>query len=204
MTTPFGLSTVLGYPRIGPDRELKRAVEAYWASRNDGPGGSDADALHDSAARLRAEVWRTLRDAGLDSIPSNTFSLYDHVLDAAVAVDAMPERFRRLGLSDVDTYFAMARGTAEEPALELTKWFATNYHYLVPEIGPDTAFAARPAKALAEHAEARALGIDTRPVLVGPATLLLLTKPAAGSPRGFRPFDRLDDLIEVYADILAA
>ncbi|MEU7903553.1 5-methyltetrahydropteroyltriglutamate--homocysteine S-methyltransferase [Actinoplanes sp. NPDC049118] len=113
-------------------------------------------------------------------------------------------RFRRLGLSELDTYFAMARGVDAEPALELTKWFATNYHYLVPEIGPETVFAARPGKAAGEYAEAAALGIATRPVLVGPATFLLLAKPADGCPRGFRPFDRLDDLVTAYAGLLGA
>ncbi|MEO3745354.1 5-methyltetrahydropteroyltriglutamate--homocysteine S-methyltransferase [Plantactinospora sp. B5E13] len=193
MTTGFGQSTVLGYPRIGGNRELKRAVEAYWAGR------IDAAALERTAAGLRAEVWQTLRDARLDSIPSNTFSYYDHVLDTAVAVGAVPDRFARLGLGELDTYFAMARGVAAEPALELTKWFDTNYHYLVPEIGPETVFAANPAKALAEYAEARELGIRTRPVLVGPATFLLLAKPTA--PDG-DPFDRLDDLVGTYAEIL--
>ncbi|WP_412743826.1 5-methyltetrahydropteroyltriglutamate--homocysteine S-methyltransferase [Krasilnikovia sp. MM14-A1004] len=187
----FGQSTVLGYPRIGANRELKQAVEAYWAGR------IDAAALEQTAAGLRAGVWQTLRDARLDAIPSNTFSYYDHVLDTAVAVGAIPDRFRRLGLSELDTYFAMARGVDAEPALELTKWFASNYHYLVPEIGPDTVFTANPAKALQEYAEARALGITTRPVLVGPATFLLLAK-------GADPFARLDDLTETYAEILGA
>ncbi|GAA3244226.1 5-methyltetrahydropteroyltriglutamate--homocysteine S-methyltransferase [Dactylosporangium siamense] len=196
-TTPFGLSTVLGYPRIGPDRELKRALESYWAGR------IDATALHRIGAELRAAVWRDLRHIGVDAIPSNTFSYYDHMLDAAVAVDAVPDRFRRLGLDELDTYFAMARGTAGEPALELTKWFGTNYHYLVPEIGPDTVFVARPGKPVAEFAESRALGMTTRPVLVGPATFLLLAKAASGAPEGFRPFDRLDDLVTVYAELLA-
>ncbi|MDG4765817.1 5-methyltetrahydropteroyltriglutamate--homocysteine S-methyltransferase [Solwaraspora sp. WMMD406] len=191
MTTTFGQSTVLGYPRIGANRELKKAVESYWAGR------IDAAALADTAATLRAEVWRTLRDARLDAIPSNTFSYYDHVLDTAVAVGAIPDRFTRLGLSELDTYFAMARGVDAEPALELTKWFATNYHYLVPEIGPDTVFTANPTKALAEYAEARDLGVVTRPVLVGPATFLLLAK-------GHDPFARLDDLVETYARILTA
>jgi len=195
---PFGLSTVLGYPRIGPNRELKRAVEAYWAGR------IDAAALHEQAVALRAQTWQTMREARLSSIPSNTFSLYDHVLDTAVMVDAIPDRFRRLDLSEVDIYFAMARGTEAEPALELTKWFNTNYHYLVPEIGPNTAFAARPHKPLAEYAEAAALGIDTRPVLVGPATFLLLAKPAPDAPDLFRPFERLNDLVDVYAEILGA
>ncbi|WP_432838087.1 5-methyltetrahydropteroyltriglutamate--homocysteine S-methyltransferase [Dactylosporangium sp. CA-092794] len=190
MSTAFGQSTVLGYPRIGGNRELKQAVEAYWA------GKVDAGALARTTAGLRAGVWQTLRDAGLGAIPSNTFSYYDHVLDTAVAVGAIPARFARLGLSELDTYFAMARGVDAEPALELTKWFDTNYHYLVPEIGPDTVFAANPVKALGEVAEASALGIATRPVLVGPATFLLLAK-------GEDPFARLDDLVEVYAQILA-
>ncbi|GAA2568028.1 5-methyltetrahydropteroyltriglutamate--homocysteine S-methyltransferase [Winogradskya consettensis] len=194
-TTPFGQSTVLGYPRIGGNRELKKAVEAHWAGR------IDAAELERTAARLRSEVWLTLRNADLDAIPSNTFSYYDHVLDTAVAVGAVPERFRRLGLSDLDTYFAMARGVDTEPALELTKWFDTNYHYLVPEIGPETVFAADPAKALQEYAEARALDLRTRPVLVGPATFLLLAKP---STPGYDPFDRLDDLVGAYADLLGA
>ncbi|MET0493767.1 MAG: 5-methyltetrahydropteroyltriglutamate--homocysteine S-methyltransferase [Actinoplanes sp.] len=195
MTISFGRSTVLGYPRIGPDRELKRAVESYWAGR------IDACALEEVAARLRADVWRTLQNARLDAIPSNTFSYYDQVLDTAVAVGAVPERFSRLGLSELDTYFAMARGVDAEPALELTKWFGTNYHYLVPEIGDDTRFTARPDKALREFAEAAALGITTRPVLVGPATFLLLAKPAEASGN---PFDRLGELTDVYAGILGA
>ena len=193
MTTPFGQSTVLGYPRIGANRELKKAVEAYWA------GTIDAAALERTAAGLRAEVWQTLRNARLDAIPSNTFSFYDHVLDTAVAVGAVPDRFDRLGLSELDTYFAMARGVDAEPALELTKWFDTNYHYLVPEIADDTTFRARPDKALREYAEAAALGITTRPVLVGPATFLLLAKPSASSGL---PFDRLGELTDTYAEIL--
>ncbi|MEH1017495.1 5-methyltetrahydropteroyltriglutamate--homocysteine S-methyltransferase [Micromonospora sp. CPCC 206060] len=186
----FGTSTVLGYPRIGGNRELKKAVEEYWAGR------IDAAALEATAASLRAQVWQTLRDARLDAIPSNTFSYYDHVLDTAIAVGAVPARFRRLGLSELDTYFAMARGADTEPALELTKWFATNYHYLVPEIDADTGFAANPAKALREYGEARTLGLTTRPVLVGPATFLLLAK-------GVDPFARLDDLVDTYAEILS-
>jgi 5-methyltetrahydropteroyltriglutamate--homocysteine methyltransferase len=193
MNTAFGQSTVLGYPRIGRNRELKKAVEAYWA------GHVDAEELETTGAALRREVWQALRDAGLDAIPSNTFSYYDHMLDSAVAVGAIPQRFTRLGLSELNTYFAMARGVDAEPALELTKWFDTNYHYLVPEVGPDTVFAANPAKALREYREAGDLGIETRPVLVGPATFLLLSKPADG---GGQPFDRLADLVDVYADLL--
>ncbi|GAA1657531.1 5-methyltetrahydropteroyltriglutamate--homocysteine S-methyltransferase [Actinoplanes couchii] len=189
MSNTFGQSTVLGYPRIGANRELKKAVEAYWA------GKIGAAELENTAAGLRAEVWQQLRNARLDAIPSNTFSYYDHVLDTAVAVGAIPARFTRLGFSGLNTYFAMARGVDAEPALELTKWFATNYHYLVPEIDADTTFTPDPAKPLAEYAEAKALGIETRPVLVGPATFLLLAK-------GTDPFARLDELVEVYATIL--
>ncbi|MEV6521067.1 5-methyltetrahydropteroyltriglutamate--homocysteine S-methyltransferase [Longispora sp. NPDC051575] len=191
-------STVTGYPRIGGDRELKKAVEGYWAGR------LDADSLRRTARGLRAEVWTTLRDAGLDAVPSGTFSLYDQVLDAAVAVDAVPPRFAALGLSPLDTYFAMARGTAEIAPLELTKWFDTNYHYLVPELGPDTVFTARPEKAVDEYREALALGVDTRPVLLGPVTFLLLAKPAADTPDRFGTLELLDSLVDCYAGLLSA
>ncbi|TDD88859.1 5-methyltetrahydropteroyltriglutamate--homocysteine S-methyltransferase [Actinomadura rubrisoli] len=190
-------TTVLGYPRIGPDRELKRAVEAYWA------GGVTAAELERTGADLRRSVWTGLRDAGLGQIPSNTFSLYDQMLDTTVLVDAAPPRFRHL--DGLDAYFAMARGAEGVPALEMTKWVDTNYHYLVPELSPDTRFrladAAR-AKPLAEYLEARELGIETRPVLIGPVSYLLLAKAAPAAPEGFRPLDLLDGLVEVYAELL--
>jgi 5-methyltetrahydropteroyltriglutamate--homocysteine methyltransferase len=191
-------TTVLGYPRIGPRRELKRAAEAFWAGR------SDEETLHETAAQLRRQTWEALRDAGLDDIPSNTFSLYDHVLDQAVLVGAIPDRFA--GLEGLEWYFAMARGTAGIPPLEMTKWFDTNYHYLVPELGPETAFGLdRDAalKPVADYREAAALGIDTRPVLLGPVSFLLLAKPSADAPKGFRPLDLLPGLLDVYADLLA-
>jgi 5-methyltetrahydropteroyltriglutamate--homocysteine methyltransferase len=196
-TTPLG-PTVLGYPRIGGNRELKRAVESYWA------GKLDEHHLAQAGAAIRTATWSTLGGAGLGSVPSNTFSYYDHVLDTAVMIDAVPDRYRTLGLSSLDTYFAMARGTDEMAPLELTKWFDTNYHYLVPEIGPETQFAPRPDKPIAELAEATALGIPTRPVLVGPVTLLLLAKAPAGARETFRPVDRLDDVLDCYAGILDA
>lgn len=189
-------STVLGYPRIGPDRERKRATEAYWAGR------SDASALHDVAAGLRRDTWTGLRDAGLGSVPGNTFSFYDHVLDTALAVGAVPERFA--GITDpLERLFAMARGRTGAPACEMTKWFDTNYHYLVPEVGPATRLAPGSRKALDEFREALRIGITTRPVLVGPVTFLLLSKPADGAPEGFRPLDLLGPLVEVYRDLLA-
>ncbi|MFC4052509.1 5-methyltetrahydropteroyltriglutamate--homocysteine S-methyltransferase [Actinomadura syzygii] len=190
-------TTILGYPRIGARRELKFATEDYWAGR------ADADALHRTGAELRADVWTSLRDAGLDAIPSNTFSFYDHMLDTSVLVDAVPERYRKL--SGLDRYFAMARGVQDVPPLEMTKWLDTNYHYIVPEAGPGTRFRladGSAAKPLAEFREARALGIETRPVLVGPLTYLLLAKAEEGAPKEFRPLDLLDGLVDVYSELL--
>jgi 5-methyltetrahydropteroyltriglutamate--homocysteine methyltransferase len=193
-------STVHGVPRIGDRRELKVATEAYWAGR------IPAAELQARARELRRQAWTFLRDAGLGQVPSNHFSLYDQVLDTCVLVGAVPERHRAGGGggdTDLDTYFAMARGRADATAMEMTKWFDTNYHYLVPELEPGTSFrlAAAP-KPLAELAEARELGIATRPVLLGPVTFLLLGKPASGAPAGFDRLSLLDPLLEVYAELL--
>jgi 5-methyltetrahydropteroyltriglutamate--homocysteine methyltransferase len=184
-------TTVLGYPRIGLRRELKKATEAYWA------GQADAAELEQTAAGLRRQTWETLRDAGLTGIPSSTFSRYDHVLDTAVLVGAVPDRFA--GLDGLEAYFAMARGADGIAPLELTKWFDTNYHYLVPELGPHTALRLAGDQPVREYAEARALGIETRPVLLGPVSFLLLSKPAEP---GFAPLDLLDPLLDVYARLL--
>ncbi|MFA1541422.1 5-methyltetrahydropteroyltriglutamate--homocysteine S-methyltransferase [Actinomadura monticuli] len=186
-------TTILGYPRIGPGRELKFATEDYWSGR------ADEHALAKTGAELRAAVWTALRDAGIDGIPSNTFSFYDQMLDTSVMVDAVPERYRHL--TGFDRYFAMARGVQDVPPLEMTKWFDTNYHYIVPELGPDTRFRladGAAAKPLAEYREAKALGIETRPVLVGPLTYLLLAKPAGPVD----PLELLDGLVDVYAEVL--
>jgi 5-methyltetrahydropteroyltriglutamate--homocysteine methyltransferase len=186
-------STALGYPRIGSGRELKRALEAHWSGR------LDAEGLERAAAAVRAEMLDDL--SVLDQVPTGVFSYYDHVLDTAFAVDAVAPRHRREDV--LSSYFAAARGDASAAPLEMTKWFDTNYHYLVPEIGPATAFTAKPQKAVAEFLEARERGLDARPVLVGPVSFLLLAKSADGSPADFRPLDRIDDLVEVYAEILA-
>jgi 5-methyltetrahydropteroyltriglutamate--homocysteine methyltransferase len=186
----------LGYPRIGPNRELKRALERYWASR------CDVRELREVARQLRVDTWRTLWSAGLDSVPSNTFSFYDQVLDTAVTFGAVPSRYTALGLSPLDTYFAMARGVESTPPLEMTKWFDTNYHYLVPEIGPGTRFSLADRTPVRQYQEALELGVTTRPVLVGPLTFLLLSKPDETAPGSFRPLDRLDDLVIVYAELL--
>jgi len=188
--------TVLGYPRIGPRRELKRAVERYWA------GATDAAELQAVAAGLRRDTWQELAAAGLGSVPSNTFSFFDQVLDAARVVGAVPKRFTALGLDPLDEMFAMARGRGGVPALELTKFFDTNYHYLVPELGPGTRFALTDRKPFDEFTEALAQGVRTRPVLLGPVTFLLLAKPAPGAPARFAPLDLLEPLLDVYAELL--
>ncbi|MFB8348795.1 5-methyltetrahydropteroyltriglutamate--homocysteine S-methyltransferase [Streptomyces niveus] len=191
-------ATVYGYPRQGQNRELKKAVEGYWKGR------VGADALRTTAEDLRRSNWRQLTDSGIHEVPSGDFSYYDHVLDTSVMVGAVPERHRAAVEADaLDGYFAMARGTQDVAPLEMTKWFDTNYHYLVPELGPDTVFTADPAKQVSEFKEALALGLTARPVLVGPLTYLLLAKPAPGVSADFEPLTLLDRLLPVYAEILA-
>nr|WP_055503652.1 5-methyltetrahydropteroyltriglutamate--homocysteine S-methyltransferase [Nonomuraea pusilla] len=185
---PFPASTVLGYPRIGPRRELKRALESYWEGR------STRAELERVGAGLREATWRRLADLGLEGLPSNTFSLYDQVLDTAVLLGAVPERYLAAG----DPYFAMARGTEGLAPLRMTKWFDTNYHYIVPEIGPGTVFKLDASKPLAEVREARALGYGTRPVVLGPVTFLLLADPSGAA------LDRLDEVLACYEELLAA
>ncbi|MUL79670.1 5-methyltetrahydropteroyltriglutamate--homocysteine S-methyltransferase [Mycolicibacterium sp. CBMA 226] len=192
MSTPF-TATILGAPRIGPNRELKRAVERYWAGRIDRP------ALEEIAAGLRRDTRAELSRAGLDSIPVNTFSYYDQILDAAVLLGALPARVGGVA-DDLDRYFAAARGTADIAPLEMTKWFDTNYHYIVPEIGPHTAFALNPAKVLAEFKEAQAQGVSARPVIVGPITFLALSKAVDGAAA---PIERLGELLPLYSELLA-
>ncbi|WP_016747826.1 5-methyltetrahydropteroyltriglutamate--homocysteine S-methyltransferase, partial [Rhizorhabdus wittichii] len=200
----------LGFPRIGPRRELKTAVEAYWA------GKTDEAQLLDTARRLRAATWDRQKAAGIAVIPSNDFSLYDQVLDTSVMVGAIPDIYRGLGAPDsLAVYFAMARGTrtadddagcahghgkgGDVPAQEMTKWFDTNYHYMVPEVSPNQGFALATAKPVDHFREARALGHHTRPVILGPVTWLLLAKSKA---EGFDPLSLLPRLLPVYADLL--
>jgi 5-methyltetrahydropteroyltriglutamate--homocysteine methyltransferase len=200
----FPPGTILGYPRIGRRRELKRAIEAFWS------GEIDEAALTARASELRRATRARLAELGLSrrgsAIPES-FSYYDQVLDAALAVGAVPARFARLiGDDGVDLAgsFTIARGEGADAPLEMTKWFDSNYHYLVPEIGPDTAFDAHPEGVLELFQEAVADGFLTRPVLVGPITLLALAKPAEQAPSSFHPLDRLGDLVPVYAELLAA
>ena len=207
MTNPaaFPTGTILGYPRIGRRRELKKAVESFWA------GKTTADELEATAAELRRVTREKLLSLGLgrtDSSIPESFSFYDQVLDAAVAVGAIPTRFERLigpdGTIDLGGYFTIARGEGADTPAEMTKWFDSNYHYLVPEIGPETKLHLASDRLVREVAEATASGFRTRPVIVGPVTLLLLSKPSAGAPEGYQPLDRLDDLLPVYAELLAA
>ncbi|MEV5786166.1 5-methyltetrahydropteroyltriglutamate--homocysteine S-methyltransferase [Streptomyces sp. NPDC052287] len=191
-------ATVYGYPRQGPDRELKKAIEGYWKGR------TTADALRETAAGLRRSNWRHLAESGIHEVPTGDFSYYDHVLDTSVMVGAVPERHRKAVEADpLDGYFAMARGTQDVAPLEMTKWFDTNYHYLVPELGPDTVFRTDSAHQVGQLREAIALGHAARPVLVGPVTYLLLAKPAPGVAADFEPLTLLDRLLPVYAEMLA-
>ncbi|MFI9409615.1 5-methyltetrahydropteroyltriglutamate--homocysteine S-methyltransferase [Nocardia gamkensis] len=183
-------ATVLGLPRVGPRRELKRATEAYWA------GEIDAGRLHAVARDLRRTQLTDLRAAGLDSIPVGTFSYYDQMLDTAELLGALPPRVA--GIADpLDRYFAAARGTETVEPLEMTKWFDTNYHYLVPEIGPETAFSLHPDKLLAQLREALELGVPARPVVIGPITFLKLAKASGGSALA-----RLIELLPLYRELL--
>jgi 5-methyltetrahydropteroyltriglutamate--homocysteine methyltransferase len=202
-THPFPSGIVLGYPRIGPRRELKKALESFWAGR------STAEEVEATAADLRRRTRTRLAGLGLatdlPAIPS-AFSFYDHVLDTAAVLGAVPERFADLvgvdGSLDLAGYSTVARGRGDDLPLEMTKWFDSNYHYLVPEIGPGTVFryaGDRPVRELAEGLED---GVLTRPVLVGPVTFLALAKAAEGSPADFSPIDRLADVLPLYAALL--
>ena len=191
--TPF-TATVTGSPRIGPKRELKRATEGYWAGR------TSRSELENVAATLRRDTWSQLAAAGLDSVPVNTFSYYDQMLDTAVLLGALPAGVQNVS-DELDRYFAAARGTEDIAPLEMTKWFDTNYHYIVPEIGPKTLFSLHPEKVLAELKEAQDQGIPARPVVIGPITFLLLSKAVDGAGA---PIERLDELVPLYADLLGS
>ncbi|OBI63249.1 5-methyltetrahydropteroyltriglutamate--homocysteine S-methyltransferase [Mycobacterium sp. E796] len=193
MTAQHFTATVTGSPRIGPKRELKRATEGYWAGRT---GRAELESV---AASLRRDMWSQLAAAGLDSVPVNTFSYYDQMLDTAVMLGALPVRAGEV-TDELDRYFALARGNDDIAPLEMTKWFDTNYHYLVPEIEPATRFALNPDKVLSELKEAFAQGIPARPVVIGPITFLLLSKGING---GGAPIERLRELLPIYSELLS-
>ncbi|MDP6349211.1 MAG: 5-methyltetrahydropteroyltriglutamate--homocysteine S-methyltransferase [Chloroflexota bacterium] len=192
------VATNLGYPRIGPRRELKRALERYWS------GKIAASDLLDAAAAIRRDNWATQSAAGLSSVPSNDFSLYDQILDTTAMLGAVPKRYGWSGETvDLTTYFAMARGHQEGdvdlPAMEMTKWFDTNYHYIVPEFYAGQSFQFASTKPVDEFSEAREQGVATRPVLVGPVTYLLLGK---SDDEAFDPLTLLDSILPIYAEVL--
>ena len=191
----------LGYPRIGAARELKKATEAYWK------GKASAENLKDAGRELRARNWQTQREAGIDLIPTNDFSYYDQMLDMSCLLGVVPPRFGWDGAQiDLDIMFAMARGMATETgtaatfACEMTKWFDTNYHYIVAEFSNETSFRISSQKVFVEFSEALTLGIRTKPVLIGPITFLTLGKVTS---EGFDRMSMLDALLRVYGEILA-
>jgi 5-methyltetrahydropteroyltriglutamate--homocysteine methyltransferase len=184
----------LGYPRMGEQRELKKAVEAYWK------GKGTTEELEAVGRELRKRHWLAQQEAGIDLIPCNDFSEYDHVLDMSCLLGNLPRRFEnREATVSRDQRFAVARGTAEHPAAEMTKWFDTNYHYIVPELDRTTQFRLSCDKVFKEFQEARELGITAKPVLLGPLTYLSLAKIHG---EDFDRFELLEQLTEVYCEIL--
>lgn len=183
----------LGYPRIGPQRELKRALEAFWA------GAIDQAGLRAAGAELRRQNWQAQREAGVDLIPVGDFAWYDHVLTTSVMFGNVPRRFGDRK-PDLRTYFAMARGSDGVPASEMTKWFDTNYHYIVPEFDSRTRFQLDASWLTDEVREAQALGVCAKPVVLGPLSYLWLGKEKEA---GFDRLSLLQQLLPVYRDLLA-
>ena len=191
----------LGYPRIGSNRELKKASELYWA------GKISADELLTVGKNIRAVNWQIQANAGIDLIPSNDFSFYDQVLDLTLTVGAIPQRYSEVAKTNsaLDLYFAMARGLQKEGqdvvAMEMTKWFDTNYHYIVPEFTKNQKFELFSTKIIDEFAESKKLGITTKPVLIGPVSYLLLGKEKGDD---FHRIDLIEKVLPVYFEILNA
>jgi 5-methyltetrahydropteroyltriglutamate--homocysteine methyltransferase len=196
------LTQNLGYPRIGSQRELKKICENYWADK------TGYKNVLQVGKNIRHENWNLQKEAGIDVIPSNDFSFYDHVLDHSLTFGAIPKRYNEVilkkGNSELDLYFAMARGYQKEGldvvAMEMTKWFDTNYHYIVPEFYKDQPFKLFSTKIIDEFYEAKQLGITTKPVLIGPVSYLLLGKE---KETGFEKIDLIKNLLPVYIEILS-
>jgi len=195
------LTNILGYPRIGANRELKKASEQYWS------GKTNQQNLLQTARTIRKENWQIQKKAGIDLIPSNDFSLYDQVLDMSLTVNAIPKRYNEVILNksntELDLYFAMARGYQRDGldiiAMEMTKWIDTNYHYIVPEFYKNQEFSLFSNKVINEFYEAKELGILTKPVILGPVSYLLLGKEKES---GFHRIELIDKLLPVYIEIL--
>ena len=184
-------STIAGYPRIGRHRELKKALEAYWA------GKLDEETFEQNVSQVVHDAFSAYTAHGLSGSLPDSSTLYDQVLDTTVLLGAIPERFS--GAAGLELYFSLARGNAANPPLEMTKYFDTNYHYLVPEIGPDTPIALTDRRIIERAQALRREGIDVRPVLVGPVTWLALAK---GSEPGYEPLSRVADAVEAFKDVL--
>lgn len=192
----------LGYPRIGNNRELKKAVEGYWSGR------ISYEQLMEISSAIKQKNWLMQKELGIDLIPSNDFSLYDHVLDLAFAVNAIPDRYAQLPRNSdklkLDLYFAMARGyqdgVTDITAMEMTKWFDTNYHYIVPEFYNNQKFWLSDFKLIREFQEAKSSGIITKPVILGPVSFLLLGKE---KEEGFDRIDLLVNLLEAYFEMIS-
>ncbi|CAK4034802.1 5-methyltetrahydropteroyltriglutamate--homocysteine methyltransferase [Lecanosticta acicola] len=192
-------SSVLGFPRMGRLRDLKKANEAYWGEK------LSRDDLIAEGKRLREEHWKIQKDAGVDVIPSNDFAFYDHVLDHIQLFGAVPERYSKHRLHPLDEYFAMGRGhqkgNVDVPSLEMVKWFDSNYHYVKPTLQDNQTFTlTENPKPIAEFNEAKALGITTRPVILGPVSFLALGKADRG--QSVDPITLLDNLLPVYEELL--
>jgi 5-methyltetrahydropteroyltriglutamate--homocysteine methyltransferase len=183
----------LGFPRMGAKRELKFAVERFWA------GQAGGISLEQTATELRRAHWQLQVASGIDVPPSNDFSLYDHVLDTAFMLGAIPSRFRSDQTASIDNYFRMARGAKDAPAMEMTKWFDTNYHYIVPEFEEGMTFHLHSSKPMDEYLEAKTLGIHTRPVLLGPVSFVLLGKFTTGKAS---QVGILESIIPIYREVL--
>lgn len=190
-------TNILGYPRIGSHRELKKACENYWS------GKISEEQLLKEGASIRALNWYLQKEYKIDLIPSNDFSFYDQVLDLAMTLGVIPQRYAPLLNDKIELYFAMARGYQKNGhdiiAMEMTKWFDSNYHYIVPELTKEQQFSLFNNKPLEEYKEAKALGIETKPVIIGPISFLLLGKEKES---GFDRLDLAESLIPVYTRIL--
>lgn len=188
-------TSIIGFPRIGEHRELKFATEKYFRKE------ISAEELQATAKELRAKHWRLAQERGVDQIPSNDFSLYDTFLDTAVLFNIVPEQVQAIDLSELDKYFALARGYQGEKgdvrALPMKKWFNTNYHYIVPKFEAGTQVKLAGHKLFDEFQEAKDLGIHTRPVLVGPFTLLRLAEYA----EGVNPVQFIEPLVAAYKEV---
>lgn len=189
-------TSVIGFPRIGTLRELKFASEKYFRKE------IEADELLETAENLRKTHWNTQKNAGIDYISSNDFSFYDMVLDTAVLLGIIPKRYKELNISELETYFAMARGfqgvSGDVKALAMKKWFNTNYHYIVPEVEDDTVIQLSGNKLWDEYAEAKALGIETKPVVIGAYTMLKLCRYTGEKTAK----DYVEDIVKAYQDLI--